>query len=161
MRLLQDRERRLDRLADSLRRADQPAPDIISAVTQGARTRLPLLNRTGAHALQVDRLVDVSAWTDLAIAIVAIELPGWKIRRLLYEDGAWTCSLSKQVNLPLGWDDTVDASHQNLPLAILSAFVEVRRRDAERTAEARTVPQVETMKTDATKGDAVCCENFA
>ena len=37
------------------------------------------------------------------LRLLAFELPQWKLRRLMYEDGEWTCSLSKEsVNCPTG-----------------------------------------------------------
>jgi hypothetical protein len=50
-----------------------------------------------------------------------VELPGWKLRRLVYQDGEWLCSLSKQPNMPEDIDETADAVHEVLPLAILTA----------------------------------------
>jgi uncharacterized membrane protein YhiD involved in acid resistance len=85
-----------------------------------------------------------------------LELPAWKLRRLVYEDGECLCSLSKQPNLSGALDDTADASHEVLPLAILSAFVEARRRtSAMRETSLQTVPQVRR-----TSGYAICCDNF-
>jgi hypothetical protein len=54
-------------------------------------------------------------------------------------------------------DDTADASHEVLPLAILSAFVEARRMaSAVHGIRPRTVPQIWPKS-----GHAVCCDNFA
>ena len=57
-------------------------------------------------------------------------MPGWKLRRLICENGEWFCSLSRQPNLPAALDDTADASHDVLPLAILLAFGGARRMAA-------------------------------
>jgi hypothetical protein len=102
-------------------------------------------------------LIEAGAWTDATIALIELELPAWKLRRLVYEDGEWLCSLSRQPNLPVALDDTADASHEVLPLAILSAFVEARRRaNAMRETSLRIVPQVRR-----TSGYAICCDNFS
>ena len=73
-------------------------------------------------------MVEAEAWTDAALALIEMELPGWKLRRLAYEDGEWICSLSSQPYLPAQIDDTADSNHEVLALALLSAFVEARRR---------------------------------
>ena len=58
---------------------------------------------------------------------------------------------------PWRFDDTADARHEILPLALLSAFVEARRQAAAaRQVSSPTVPQVKS-----TTGYAVCCDNFA
>jgi len=51
-------------------------------------------------------------------------------------------------------DDAIDAHHEVLPLAILSAFLEARRDSAARKNQ--TVPQVRSAP-----AHAVCCDNFA
>ena len=88
-----------------------------------ACTRLPAVKAT-----RIDQLIEAGAWGEAALALIELELPAWKLRRLVYEDGQWLCSLSRQPNLPVALDDTADASHEVLPLAILRAFVEARRR---------------------------------
>jgi len=72
------------------------------------------------------------------------------------ESGEWICSLSRQSNLPLEIDDTVDASHHVLPLAILRAFVEARRRSNMACEPVRVVPQLRPMDEHM-----ICCDNFA
>ena len=54
-------------------------------------------------------------------------MPGWKLRRLVYEDGEWICSLSRNRQLPDWLDDAADARHETLALAILAAIVEAQR----------------------------------
>ena len=60
--------------------------------------------------------------------MVELELPYWTVRRLTYEDAKWYCSISRQPRLPVPLDDTANASHEVLPVAILSALVEAHRR---------------------------------
>jgi hypothetical protein len=145
-------EGRFDWLTEQLRRAPAATPDLISNVIVDACTRLPAVNAT-----RVDQLIEAGAWTDAALALIELELPAWKLRRLIYEDGAWFCSLSKRPNLPVELDDTADASHEVLPLAILSAFVEARRRaSAIREPSLQAVPPVRR-----TSGYAICCDNFS
>jgi hypothetical protein len=149
-------EDRLDRLTEQLRLAPALTPDLVSNVVADACTRIPVLNKAG-KAAWIDQLIKAGAWSDAALALIELELPAWKLRRLVYEDGEWFCSLSKQPNLPVTLDDTADACHEVLPLAILSAFVEARRKtSAVRETSSPTVPQVRP-----TSGYAICCDNFA
>jgi hypothetical protein len=106
------------------RHAHALTPDLISNVIADACTRLPAMKRAG-KAARIDQLIETGAWDDAALALIELELPAWKLRRLVYEDGEWLCSLSKQPNLPVGLDDTADASHEVLTLAILSACIEL------------------------------------
>ena len=148
-------EDRLDRLIEQLRLAPALTPNLIGAVIAEACTRLPVLTRVG-KAARIDQLIEAGAWSDAALALIELELPAWKLRRLVYEDGEWFCSLSKQPDLPVALDDTADARHEVLPLAILSAFVEARRStSATRETSSPTVPQVRP-----TSGYPVCCDNF-
>jgi hypothetical protein len=98
-------ESRLDRLADQLRRAPALTPDLISKVIPDACTRLPVLSRAG-KAARIDRFIEAGAWNDARLVLIELELPAWKLRRLVYEDGEWLCSLSKQRNLPIALDET-------------------------------------------------------
>ncbi len=109
-----------------------------------------------ATKARVDRLIETSAWTDATLTLVELELPQWKLRRLVYEDGEWLCSLSKQPRLPLGLDEAEEASHEILPLAILIAFLQARRAAAASATVVTTVPQVRSASSDT-----VCCDNFA
>jgi hypothetical protein len=146
----------LERLEREARLAPTPTHDLLSKITRSACPRLQLLRSTG-KPIQADRSIGAGAWTDAAIALIGVELPGWQLRRLVYQDGEWLCSLSRQPNLPIELDDTADASHEVLALAILCAFVEALRRIArERKALTATLPQV-------TPGEEqpVCCDNFA
>ena len=146
---------RLARLMNQLRLAPALTVDLAARVIADACTRLPTLNRNG-KAARIDRLIEAGAWNDAALALIELELPAWKLRRLVYEDGEWFCSLSRQPNLPAEIDDTADAAHEALPLAILSAFLEARRRtDADCEISSRTEPQVRPAS-----GHAICCDTF-
>jgi hypothetical protein len=56
------------------------------------------------------------------------DLPGWTPRRLIFEDGAWHCSLSRTPFLPIDLDDSADGSGSCAALAMLRAVAEARRR---------------------------------
>ena len=60
---------------------------------------------TPPTAARIDQLIEARAWNDAALALVELELPAWKLRRLVYEDGEWHCSLSRQPNLPVALED--------------------------------------------------------
>jgi len=87
--------------------------------------------------------------------LIELELPAWTLRRLVCEGGEWICSLSRQPNLPVALDDTVDAVHEAMPLAILLAFLQARRVAAIPSA----VSVVLTVVPAAT--GLIRCDNFA
>ncbi len=116
-----------DRLDEELRIAVEATPDLFAKIIASVCSRIPVLTKSGTAA-GLGRLIESAAWTDSALAVVELELPMWKVRRLVYESGEWFCSLSRQPNLPVEFDDSVDACHDVLALAILRAFVEARRR---------------------------------
>lgn len=145
----------LDRLADKLNKATALTPDLIHNVIVNSCTNLPVLKKAEKVA-SFDRLVEVGAWCDAALALIEIEFPAWSVRRIAYEDGEWFCSLTREPNLPAALDDTADGNHRALPLAILGAFLEVRRRTNIRDTRSPTVPQVRS-----TSGYPICCDNFA
>jgi hypothetical protein len=75
---------------------------------------------------RIERLIQSEAWTDAALALIDLELPQWQLRRVAYDEGEWHCALSRQRELPEWIDQSIDAHHADLPLAILSAFVDAR-----------------------------------
>ena len=119
------REDSLGRLEGRLRCAAAITPELTSTVITEACTRFAAL-RPSVKA-RVDQLIAFGAWTEATLALVEFELPQWKLRRLVYEDGEWLCSLSKQPRLPLGLDEVAEASHEVLPLAVLLAFIQALR----------------------------------
>jgi hypothetical protein len=147
---------RLAQLMEQLQFAPALTPVLMSKVVAEACTRLPTLKQAG-KATRIERLIEGGAWIDAALALIELELPAWKLRRLVYEDGEWFCSLSNQPHLPAAFDDTADATHQALPLAMLGSFLEARRRmSATREASSPSVPQVRRIS-----GYPICCDNFA
>ena len=144
-----------DRLDEELRFAPQPTPDLFAKIIGGACSRIAVLGKS-AKAAQIDRLIKSSAWTDAALALLELELPAWKLRRLVCEGGEWICSLSRQPNLPAALDDTIDASHELMPLAILLAFVQARRSTEAMRQVVSGAPAVQSVM-----DQLVCCDNFA
>ena len=147
---------RMDELRDRLRRAQIVTADLMSKVVAVACTRIHTPNGA-TKAAKIDRLIALEAWTDAALALVELELPQWKLRRIVYDDGAWLCSLSKQWNLPDWLDDSAEARHELLPLAILSAMIQARQSGEPSPALARvSVPQCRPATSEI-----MCCDNFA
>jgi hypothetical protein len=147
-------EDRLGRLEEQLQRAGAVTPDLLSDVIARACVRFPSLD--GAAKIRVDRLIEAGAFTDAALTLIELELPHWKLRRLVLDDGEWICSLSREPWLPLGLDDAAEAHHESLPLAVLIALLRVRRAASPRDARAVTVPQVRPRTSQT-----VCCDNFS
>ena len=147
-------EHPLDRLGHQLQQARSITPDLIAQVIAQACVRFTAL---GASAkAKVDRLIASSAWTDAAFALLALELPQWSIRRLIRDDSEWLCSLSHTPALPPDLDETIEATHQILPLAVLLALLEARRVASAEVARSTTVPQVRPL-TD----HLMCTDNFS
>ncbi len=141
-----------DRLDEELKLSSRPAAGLFAKIIGCVCTRVPILGKAG-KATEVDRLLEAGAWADAAMALVELELPAWKLRRAVYEDGEWLCSLSRRPNLPIELDDLVEARHEKLPLAILRAFIEAcGRGESTRTS---SVPQFAPYR-----GEAICCDNF-
>jgi hypothetical protein len=155
MSLITTHEERLRDLDEQLRRARTVTPGLITDLIARACLRFPA--HPTATKAKVIRLIESDASCDAALALLALELPQWKLRRLVYEDGEWICSLSRELALPAELDEMAEAHHESLPLAILSAFVEARRYSLARDgARPKSVPQVRPMR-----GFAICCDNFA
>jgi hypothetical protein len=62
----------------------------------------------------------------------------------------------RRPNLPVALDDPVEGVHTALPLAVLRALVDARRR---LSAEARPVLPIPEIR--PASGIPVCCDNFA
>jgi hypothetical protein len=147
-------EQHLGKLEAQLRRAQAPTPELISDVI--AEACVCFVARGGTAKQRINRLIDAGAWTDTALALLELELPQWKLRRIVYEDGEWHCALSKQPQLPLGLDEVAEAGHEILPLALLIALLQASRDGAASTTRVTAVPRV-----GPPPGYAVCCDNFA
>src|SRR5262249_2076935 len=145
----------LRELQEQIHRAGTITPGLMADAIARACPRLQVQQPTGRA--RVARLIESDAFADATLAVLEFELPQWRLRRLIYEDGEWHCSLSKHVGLPAHLDELAEARHEILPLAILSAFVEARRNNLS-AAESRphSVPLLRP-----TEGHAICCDNFA
>jgi len=147
-------EQSLDGLEARLRRAHAITPDLMTEFIAQAGVRLAAM---GTHArADLDRLIAAGAFTDAVLTLLKLELPQWRLRRLICDDGEWLCTLSRQPSLPLDLDETAETSHGHMLLAILLACLQARRAAPASAANATAVPQI---RSDA--GCTVCCDNFA
>jgi hypothetical protein len=143
-------------LSDRLRDSHAMTSELMSDVVRAVCRRFPSTGQT-AKTARIERLIQLQAWTDAALALIDLELPQWQIRRLAYDDGEWYCALSRQRELPEWLDQSIEARHADLSLAMLSAFVEVQRVSA--PSPRTSVPAVTR---DASRPyEPVCSDNFA
>src|SRR5713226_8997328 len=126
-----------------LRDADAVTVELMSEIISKACRRFPSQGQSGKTA-RVERLIQSGAWTDAALALIDLELPQWQVRRLAYDEGEWYCALSRERELPDWLDQSVEARHADLALAVLSAFV-----DAERFAAPSSRTSVPNVPRDA------------
>ena len=144
----------LDALDGALCHARELSLDLLARVINDACMRVP----SYAKIETFDRLTAFAksgAWTEAAFALIALELPRWRVRRLAFENGEWLCSLSHQLNLPMAFDDCAEATHEVLPLAMLRAFVEACRRRHAMQESVSAVPHIQPWVEHM-----MCCENY-
>lgn len=144
----------LDRLDGELRMASALTPELLRAVIARVGGRLSSLPWSkGLNRL--DRLIEAGAWTDAVFALIDLETPAWKPRRLSCDGGEWLCFLSRQPNLPATLDDMADGSHKELALALLRAFIEAQYK-SRALPPIFSDPQIRPMP-----DQIICCDNFA
>jgi hypothetical protein len=149
-------EPRIRGLADRLREADAMTPELLSDVIREACWRFPCIPRT-EYSRRIELLIQSGAWTDAVLALLELELPQWQIRRIAYDAGEWHCALSRQRELPDWLDQSIEACHKDLSLAILRAFVDVQRVST--LASKTSVPSA--PRADEALYVRLCCDNFA
>jgi hypothetical protein len=141
---------------DRLRDAHRVTAKLVSAVIEAACRRFPSVGQ-GERTARIERLIAAEAWTDAAFALIELELPQWQVRRIAYDEGEWHCALSRERELPEWLDQSVEARHPDLPLAILSAFV-----DAQRVSAPSIRPSVPIVQREASAlYQPLCSDNFA
>ena len=118
--------------------------------------RFPSAGQTEKTA-KIARMIGSEAWTDAALALIDLELPQWQVRRIVYDEGEWYCALSRERELPDWLDQSIETRHADLPLAILSAFVDAQRINA--PSSRTSVPMV--PRDASALYEPVCCDNFA
>jgi hypothetical protein len=142
--------------SDRLRDAPVVTKTLMREVIGHACRRFPSSPPT-AKTARIEQLIAAAAWTDAALALIDLELPQWQIRRIAYDAGEWYCALSRERELPDWLDQSTEARHPDLALAILSAFVDVQRTLAPTT---RTSVPIVPRGTDM-GCTPVCCDHFA
>jgi hypothetical protein len=143
-------------LNDRLRGAGSVSAELMSKIVAGACRRFPSMAQTD-KTMRIERLMESGAWTDAALALIDLELPQWQVRRIAYDEGEWHCALSRQRELPDWLDQSAEAHHADLALALLSAFVE-----AQRISPPLSRPSVPAVRIDANPlYEPVCSDNFA
>ena len=146
-----------DRLQRAIRTADVVTADLMSAVLEHALAHCAPSDR-GPQADRIRRLIAAQAWTDAALALVALDRSR-VLRHVIHEDGDWRCMLGSQWPLPAWIDDTVEFAHAELPLAILGALVEGFATKSAPAPVAASVPRTRAEPRDLTVH--VECDNFA
>ena len=144
------------RLAGRIRDADAVTAELLSEVIREVCSRLPSVRRT-QHFKQLGQYIRSCAWTDAVLVLLALELPQWQVRRIVYDSGEWHCALSRQRELPDWVDQSVEACHPDLALAILSALVEVQCVGIVPTETASVPPFRRTEPLCM----PFCCDHFA
>src|SRR5664279_2480576 len=128
-------------LNDRLRDAYAVTAELVSEVIGEACRRFPSAGQTGKTA-RIERLIGSGAWTDAALALIDLELPQWQVRRIAYDEGEWHCALSRAREIPEWLDQSIETRHANLPLAILSAYLDAQYISApSRRTSVPTVPR--------------------
>lgn len=142
-------------LSERLDAANGVTRELMLDVIDKACRRFPSLGPSKRTA-RLTRLIDAEAWADAALTLIELELPLWQVRRIAYDEGEWHCALSRQRELPDWLDQSIEARHSDLALALLCAFAEVQALNA--PASRPSVPSV------ARGLDPLCqpmpCENF-
>src|SRR6202163_34477 len=143
-------------LNDRLRDAHAVTADLMSEIIGETCRRFPSVGQTEKTA-RIERLIQAGAWNDAALALIDLELPQWQVRRIAYDEGEWYCALSRERELPDWLDQSIETRHADLPLAILSAFVDAQRINA--PSGRTSVPMV--PRDASALYEPVCCDNFA
>jgi hypothetical protein len=143
-------------IGERLRAAPEATTTIFREIMEATCRRFPSLGQS-AKTARIERLLAADALTEAALALIDLELPQWQVRRIAYDGGEWYCALSRDRELPDWLDQSVQAHHQDLALAILAAFVE-----AQALTTPLSQPSVPTVRheTRATYV-AASCGNFA
>ena len=83
------------------------------AATAGLMSEI-IANSCRRFPSHIERLVEFGAWTDVALALLELELPRWRLRRLVWDDGEWHCALSRKAITPIWrWRSSVLSSRRD------------------------------------------------
>lgn len=144
----------LEDLARRIRLAAAPNAALVRDIAN-ACPRFGVLKRIG-KVKQFDAWCESGARVEVALALLANELPGWSVRRIVKDDDLWFCALSHAASMPIEFDDVAEASHENMQLVILLSLVEAKCR----MVAARTVarPIERAARADVHR---INCDNLA
>jgi hypothetical protein len=145
-----------DALNDRIRSADVTTAALMSDVIKHACRRFPSVGQS-AKTARIWQLIQSAAWTDAALALIDLELPMWRVRRLAYDEGEWHCALSRERELPDWLDQSIEARHTDLALAILTTFVEAQSISPSPVRP--SVPEVPQRRSSLHQ--PLCCDNFS
>ena len=143
-------------ISTSLHDALAVTPALIADVIRESCRRFPSQGQA-SKTERVEQLIELGAWTDAALGLIELELPQWRVRRLVYDGGEWHCALSRERELPDWLDDSVEGRHADLALAILSAFVEVQRTSS--PSSRTSVPAA--GRNESPFFQPLCCDSFS
>lgn len=142
-------------LSERLGAAETVTRKLMLEVIDKACRRFPSLGQREKTA-RLARLIDAEAWADAALTLIELELPLWQVRRIAYDEGEWHCALSRQRELPDWLDQSIEARHADLALALLCTFVE-----AQTVTISTTRPSVPSVPRELNpRCEPVSCENF-
>lgn len=142
-------------LSDRLRNANAVTAELLAGVISAVCRRFRTAGQPEKSA-RIEGLIASRAWTDAVLALIDLELPQWQVRRIAYDEGEWHCALSRQRELPEWLDQSIEAHHADLPLAMLCAFV-----DASFASAPSSQTSVPAVPYDANAFYApLCCDNF-
>src|SRR5665213_2345067 len=150
------RSEQLATLAAQVRVAEEATPEMFSEIVGQTCQRRSAPNKA-TNTERLHQLIDAGALTEAAFALITLELPQWKLRRITYDEGEWHCALSRQRELPEWLDQAIEATHRSLTLAVVGVYIETLREiEASREPSRPSVPQVRAFQFEP-----LCCENFA
>jgi hypothetical protein len=115
--------------------------------------------RDMSAAERVRQFIDANAWNEAALALIDIELPRWSLVSLAFDDGEWSCILSRHPQLPNWLNDSIEARHPVMSLAILAAIVDAC--EIEMSIGGDSITSVPACRPWHEFADTVCCDNFA
>jgi hypothetical protein len=148
----QNRVRDLRATLASLEAAREIDADLLSAILRDACPRLGI--SLAPHA-EVDRLIEVKAWVELGLWLIAWEFPDWSIHRLTRDDARWCCSIGVG-GIAMNWvEDIVEFQHDSLPLAVLGAFVQAQLQKTQGTTSSNVTP-FRRMELTRSTAEAAC-----
>jgi hypothetical protein len=142
-------------------RMQDPRTTVRAATKVTLRLVANLIEQSGlapntSPAGRLRRLIEAEAWTDVALTLIEIGLPEWKLVRAVVDDGEWCCALSRHWQMPEWLDEPVEARHESLSLAMLAAFANASL--VAKPTRLRVVPSVQPRRKNHL--DPVCCDNF-